>query len=64
MSALPQLDLFAGLINHVSSAYYTGIHVRPQLAEAEGDLVSALWTVEFSSPYVTRDGVNGCDSRF
>ena len=24
-----------------SSAYYTDIHVRPQLAEAEGDLASA-----------------------
>ena len=38
-----------------SSAYYTDIHVRPQLAEAEGDLVS----VEFGSPHVTRDGING-----
>ena len=52
--ALPRLRLSAGLINHVSSAYYTDIHVRPQLAEAEGDLVS----VEFGSPHVTRDGVN------
>jgi len=32
MHALPQLRLSAGLINHVSSAYYTGVHVRPQLA--------------------------------
>jgi len=39
-----------------SSAYYTDIHVRPQLAEAEGD--SNLVSVEFGSPHVTRDGVN------
>jgi len=40
MHALPQLRLSAGLINH-ASAYYTGVHIRPQLAKAEGDLVSA-----------------------
>jgi len=62
MYALPQLRLSAGLINHVSSAYYTGIHVRPQLAKVEGDLVTKsvplqATPVEFSSPHVTASTV-------